>query len=210
MSTDAIVLLRNDHTEVRKLFREFQKPQTTDARKGAIVTKVIELLTAHTYIENEVMYPRVRALLPDLEDDILESYEEHHVADVLVMELHQMTPKDERFEAKTTVLIENVTHHMDEEEQDWFPKVREGLGRRQLQELGEELLAAKKRPPKHRRRPVPSRRPSTPSSPSDRPRVCRPGHGGSPRSGLWGCRARSTRVRVTVRCPSRPSRRRRG
>ena len=57
MSTDAIVLLRNDHTEVRKLFREFQKPQTTDARKGAIVTKVIELLTAHTYIENEVMYP---------------------------------------------------------------------------------------------------------------------------------------------------------
>ena len=148
VSTDAIVLLRNDHTEVRKLFREFQKPQTTDARKGAIVTKVIELLTAHTYIENEVMYPRVRALLPDLEDDILESYEEHHVADVLVMELHQMTPKDERFEAKTTVLIENVTHHMDEEEQDWFPKVREGLGRRQLQELGEELLAAKKKAPK--------------------------------------------------------------
>ena len=154
MSTDAIVLLRNDHTEVRKLFREFQKPQTTDARKGAIVTKVIELLTAHTYIENEVMYPRVRALLPDLEDDILESYEEHQVADVLVMELHQMTPKDERFEAKTTVLIENVTHHMDEEEQDWFPKVRAGLGRRQLQELGEELLAAKKQAPK------------TPASPS--------------------------------------------
>jgi len=59
-----------------------------------------------------------------------------------------MTPKDERFEAKTTVLIENVTHHMDEEEQDWFPKVREGLGRRQLQELGEELLAAKKTAPK--------------------------------------------------------------
>ena len=47
---------------------------------------MIELLTVHTYIENEVMYPRVRALLPDLEDDILESYEEHHVADVLVME----------------------------------------------------------------------------------------------------------------------------
>ena len=62
----------------------------------------------HTYIENEVMYPRVRALLPDLEDDVLESYEEHHVADVLVMELVPMTPTDERFEAKATVLIENV------------------------------------------------------------------------------------------------------
>ena len=74
------------------------------------------------------MYPEVRRLLPDLEDDVLESYEEHHVADVLVMELAAMEPDDERFDAKTTVLIENVAHHIDEEEQDWFPKVRDGLG----------------------------------------------------------------------------------
>lgn len=70
------------------------------------------------------MYPRVRELVPDLEDDILESYEEHHVADVLVGELAAMTPGDERFDAKTTVQIENVEHHIEEEEQDWFPKVR--------------------------------------------------------------------------------------
>ena len=103
-------------------------------------TRIIELLTVHTYIENEVMYPRVRELLPELEDDVLESYEEHHVADVLVVELSAMKPEDERFTAKTTVLIENVEHHIDEEEQDWFPKVREGLGRKQLQELGAEML----------------------------------------------------------------------
>ena len=148
MSKDAIVLLRDDHKEVRKLFREFQAPGTTDSRKGAIVKKVIELLTVHTYIENEVMYPEVRQLLPDLEDDILESYEEHHVADVLVLELMALSPGDERFEAKTTVLIENVTHHMDEEEQDWFPKVREGLGRKKLQDLGVELAEAKRRAPR--------------------------------------------------------------
>ena len=94
------------------------------------------------------MYPEVRRLLPDLEDDILESYEEHHVADVLLLELSQMSPEDERFEAKTTVLIENVTHHMDEEEQEWFPKVRDGLGRKALQDLGEQLLAAKKKAPR--------------------------------------------------------------
>ena len=94
------------------------------------------------------MYPRVRELLPELEDDVLESYEEHHVADVLVMELAALEPGDERFEAKTTVLIENVTHHMDEEEQDWFPKVREGLGRTKLQDLGVALLEAKKRAPR--------------------------------------------------------------
>ena len=91
MSQDAIVMLKADHKEVRGLFREFQKASTTPARKGKLVEQIIELLTVHTYIENEVMYPRVRALLPDLEDDVLESYEEHHVADLLVMELVPMT-----------------------------------------------------------------------------------------------------------------------
>jgi iron-sulfur cluster repair protein YtfE (RIC family) len=148
MSTDAIVLLKEDHKEVRKVFRDFQSAgEDATERKGRLVEKMIELLTQHTYIENEVMYPRVRELLPDLEDDVLESYEEHHVADVLVMELAGMKPTDERFDAKTTVLIENVTHHMDEEEQEWFPQVREGLGRKALQEIGVELIEAKKKAP---------------------------------------------------------------
>ena len=149
MSTDAIVLLKDDHKQIRKVFRDFQAAgEVATGRKGTLVKRMIELLTQHTYIENEVMYPRVRALLPELEDDVLESYEEHHVADVLVMELANMRPTDERFDAKTTVLIENVQHHMDEEEQDWFPKVREGLGRKQLQEIGAEMVAAKKKAPK--------------------------------------------------------------
>ena len=67
MSQDAIVMLKADHKEVRALFREFQKSSTTDARKGTLVEKIIEQLTVHTYIENEVMYPRVRELLPEAE-----------------------------------------------------------------------------------------------------------------------------------------------
>ncbi|MBD3782254.1 MAG: hemerythrin domain-containing protein [Micrococcales bacterium] len=149
MSTDAIVLLKQDHKEVRALFREFQRSTTTPARKEAIVRKVIELLTIHTYIENEVMYPRV----PALEQDVLESYEEHHVADVLVMELATMTRADERFEAKATVLVESVSHHIDEEESDWFPKVREALGRTALREIGEELLEARKHAPRRPEQP---------------------------------------------------------
>lgn len=97
----------------------------------------------------------MRELLPKLEDDVLESYEEHHVADVLVAELAGMKPEDERFTAKATVLIENVRHHMEEEERDWFPKVREGLGRKVLQELGADLLEAKQKAP---------RKPSQPSA----------------------------------------------
>ncbi len=156
MSTDAIVLLKQDHKEIRRLFREFEKAGAeATARKGKVVDDIIELLTVHTYIENEVMYPRVRELLPELEDDVLESYEEHHVADLLVVELAAMKPSAERFAAKTTVLIESVTHHIEEEEEDWFPKVRDGLGRKMLQQIGAEMLEARKSAPK---------RPSQPSA----------------------------------------------
>ena len=140
MSTDAIVLLKKDHTEVRKLFRQFEKAgEDATATKARLATQILEALTVHTYLENEVMYPRVRDLLPELKDDVLESYEEHHVADVLCTELAAMKPESERFGPKMTVLMENVKHHMEEEEQEWFPKVREGLSRKQLQQLGAEM-----------------------------------------------------------------------
>jgi hemerythrin-like domain-containing protein len=155
MSTDAIVLLKEDHKEIRRMFREFEKAGEATARKGKVVDQILEALTVHTYLENEALYPEARKLVPELEDDVLESYEEHHVADVLCMELAAMKPDDERFDAKTTVLIELVTHHIEEEEQEWFPKVREGLGRKQLQEIGARMIELRKNAP---------RRPTQPSA----------------------------------------------
>ena len=91
MSSDAIVVLKTDHKEIGTLFRKFQSAGDNAAKQNAkIVGQIIELLTVHTYIENEAIYPEVCALLPDLKDDVLESYEEHHVADVLCMELAAM------------------------------------------------------------------------------------------------------------------------
>jgi len=149
MPTDAIVLLKKDHQEMRKLFRAFEKAgDNATATKARVATQIIEALTVHTYIENEVMYPQVRELLPEVEDDVLESYEEHHVADLLVMELAGMKPDAERFVPKMTVLIENVEHHMEEEEKEWFPKVRDGLGRKQLQQIGDEMAERKKTAPR--------------------------------------------------------------
>jgi hemerythrin-like domain-containing protein len=154
MSTDAIVVLKDEHKQIRRVFRDFEKAgDGAKARKQQLVDRIIELLTVHTYIENEVMYPRVRELLPDLEDDVLESYEEHHVADVLVMELASMDSDDERFTAKTTVLIESVEQHMEEEEDEWFPQVREGLGRKQLREIGAEMLKAREKAPRRPSQP---------------------------------------------------------
>lgn len=148
MSKDAIVLLKDDHKRTRKLFRQFEAAgDQAVTKKAELVRRIIAELTVHTHVENEVMYPRVRKLLPDLEDDVLESYEEHHVADVLCTELLAMPPESENFTAKATVLIELVSHHMEEEEKDWFPKVRRGLKRKQLQELGDEIEQAKKKAP---------------------------------------------------------------
>jgi hemerythrin superfamily protein len=149
VSTDAIVLLKEDHKEMRRLFKAFQDAEEGPAaQRQKLVSKILEALTVHTYLENEVMYPEIRKLLPDLEDDILESYEEHHVADVLCAELFTMDADDERFNAKTTVLIESVLHHVEEEEQEWFPKVREALGRKQLQEIGERMIELRAEAPR--------------------------------------------------------------
>ena len=154
MSTDAIVILKDDHKRIKKLFREFESAgEDATGKKGEIVERIIAELTVHTYIENEGMYPQVRKLVPDLEDDVLESYEEHHVADVLCLELASMDADDEHFDAKTTVLIENVEHHIEEEESEWFPKVREALGRKQLQEIGAQMIAARKKAPRRPSQP---------------------------------------------------------
>ena len=146
---DAIVYLKDQHKVVKRLFKEFQGAgENATATKGRLVDQILENLTVHTYLENEVMYPEVRKLMPDLEDVILESYEEHHVADVLCMELAGMSPDDERFDAKTTVLIENVLHHIDEEEKDWFTEVRRGVGRKQLQEIGARMAEMEPKAPR--------------------------------------------------------------
>jgi len=156
MSTDAIVLLREDHQDVKRLFTEFENAgENAYATKQKLADQIIAMLTVHTYLENECVYPRVRELVPDVEDDILESYEEHHVADVLVMELDAMSVENERFAPKMKVLAENVRHHIKEEEDVWFPKVREALGRKELQEIGQRMLEM---------RPTAPRRPSQPSA----------------------------------------------
>src|SRR5205814_1885008 len=77
------------------------------------------------------------------EDNVLESLEEHHIVKWVLSELERMQPTEERFEAKVTVLIENVRHHVKEEEGELFPKLRRALNRSQLDELGDALDTAK-------------------------------------------------------------------
>jgi len=103
---------------------------------------VIEELTVHAWIEEKVYYPAAREAAPDTTGHVLESVEEHHVVLWMLSELKDTDPPDDRFDAKMSVLMENVRHHV-EEEKDWFPEVRKALGRNRLVELAERLNAAK-------------------------------------------------------------------
>jgi len=148
---DAITLLRNDHRAVEKLFKTFEKAKDTRAKADA-VSQFVPELSVHSAIEEQVFYPAVRAEVPEAEGMVLESLEEHHIVKWVLSELDGMSPDDEAFEAKATVLIENVRHHVEEEEQELFPEVRAALGRKRLAEIGERMEQAKKRAP---RRPQP-------------------------------------------------------
>jgi hemerythrin superfamily protein len=145
---DAITLLKDDHRTVEQLFQRFEQAgDRAHVQKRQIVDKIIEELSVHAAIEEQVFYPVARAAVPTTEDIALESLEEHHIVKWTLSELIELDPADERFDAKVTVLMENVRHHIKEEERDFFPKVRDGLGRNELAELGQALADAKKSAP---------------------------------------------------------------
>jgi hemerythrin superfamily protein len=153
---DAIELLKADHKEVAQLFKQFEKSGDRALKqKEKLVEKMIRALAIHSAIEEMLFYPTVRTaalkannnLGKASSDLVLESLEEHHIVKWTLAELEKMNATDERFEAKVTVLIESVKHHVEEEEEDLFPKVRRLLNAKVLAELGDRMEKAKKLAP---------------------------------------------------------------
>lgn len=149
-SMDALTLLRSDHKTVESLFKRFEKAgDKAYVAKREIVDRIIEELSVHAAIEEQVFYPTARSRVPKTENIALESLEEHHILKWVLSELEGLDPRDERFDAKVTVLIENVRHHVEEEQTEFFPLVRNAMGRAELEELGKALASAKKTAPTH-------------------------------------------------------------
>ncbi len=115
--------LREDHHKVKQLFEDFEAATETE-EKQRIVQDAIKALQQHCYVEEKVLYP---AFLPALDEEQLmrEALEEHHVVHLLIAELKKLKPDDDRYDAKFTVLAENVRHHIKEEEGEMFPQVEE-------------------------------------------------------------------------------------
>ena len=116
-------MLRKDHKKVKGLFEEFEHADDAKTKQWIVETALMEL-GVHATLEEELIYPAIR---PEIDNDDLmdEALEEHHVVHGLIGELKKMKPSDDRYDAKFTVLAENVKHHIKEEESDMFPKAED-------------------------------------------------------------------------------------
>jgi hemerythrin-like domain-containing protein len=142
-SNDAIELLEADHRRLEDLLK--QGEDTTERAvktRTALLERITRELGAHELIEEKVLYPALKAH-PEARDIVLEGYQEHHVADLIVKELQTLPRSDERWGAKFKVLKENIEHHIEEEEGEMFKTARAVLSRDDLQELGERMQTMK-------------------------------------------------------------------
>ena len=139
---DAIALLKEDHRNVEKLFKEFESAKG-DGRKEKIARQICLELSVHSAIEEEIFYPACEGAV---EEDLLkESYVEHDAAKLLISEIEAGSGKnDEFFESKVKVLQEEIEHHVEEEEQAGGVFAQARKGKLELDALGEQLAARKK------------------------------------------------------------------
>lgn len=136
---DAIKLLEEDHERFKKLLD--QGEQTTErARVGRqeLFDKLKRGLEIHERMEEEVLYPALKEH-PKAKDIVLEGYEEHHVADMIMAELAETDYDDERWGAKWKVLKESLEHHIEEEESDMFKKARKIFDKDELELMGAQM-----------------------------------------------------------------------
>lgn len=138
---DATHILAADHRTVERLFEEFEKATSSD-RKAKLAQQICTELKIHAQIEEEVFYPALRGKID--EDLLNEAWVEHDGAKVLINDIEASGPEDEFFDAKVTVLSEEIKHHVKEEEKqqdNMFQQAR--AADVDLEELGRAMLARK-------------------------------------------------------------------
>ena len=139
---DPIAMLTEDHENVKQLFEQFEgMTDRAKVSKKKLATQICLELTKHTAIEEEIFYPAVRQALKEEDDLMDEAIVEHASAKDLIAQILEMEPGDDLYDAKVKVLKEMVEHHVEEEEQEMFPKAREaGLD---MQELAQQMAQRK-------------------------------------------------------------------
>ena len=138
---NAITMLTEDHRDVKRLLDELESTTERGVKtRHELYGRINELLSVHETIEEEIFYPALRDH-PKTKDMALEGYEEHDVVDSIMGELAETRVDDETWGPKAKVMIENLRHHIDEEEDEMFPAARRVFDADELQELGERMAA---------------------------------------------------------------------
>jgi hypothetical protein len=140
---NAISLLKSDHEEVSELFEKYEKgvERSTAQQKTALAQQICGALTVHAQIEEEIFYPACHEHVEDAEDLLAEAKVEHVTLKELIAKIEKAEPGSEEFDAEVKVLGEYVKHHLKEEQNELFPKVRKS--ELDLNEVGQQLAARK-------------------------------------------------------------------
>ena len=138
---NALEILKHDHQKVKELFQEATHASDTSKRKD-LFDKIDTELEIHAHIEETVFYPAVEDH-EELKDMVAEALEEHEEAKTLLEELEEIGVDSHEFGSKLQQLIEAVEHHVEEEEGEMFPKIREVFEEDELEQLGQDLESAK-------------------------------------------------------------------
>lgn len=141
---NVIELLKEDHNRVDLLF---QKVKATDeSEHQELFEQIKEELEIHAHIEEVIFYPKLKEEGDkELQDITLEGIEEHHQAKIFLRELSNLADESEKFEPKLKVLMEDIEHHVQEEEGQMFPMVEEQFDEAALDELGKQVEEEKGR-----------------------------------------------------------------
>jgi iron-sulfur cluster repair protein YtfE (RIC family) len=141
---DAFELLKKDHEKVSGIFEKLEPTTERGVKtREELFAQLKQELEIHSKIEEQILYPVLKEA-EETHDITLEAFEEHNVVKTLLTELDELSKGDETWEAKLTVLKENVEHHVEEEEGEMFKKARKVLSSEQIEALGARLEAAKK------------------------------------------------------------------
>lgn len=138
-TTNALDVLHEQHEDVEDLIEQVEDADDPDD-KGRLFAELADKLAAHTAIEERLFYPAL--LTEDTRERLVEATEEHLAFKRLLADMLAMEPDDEHFDAKLTVLKENVRHHVhDEEEPELFEIAEQMMDEDELAALGNEMLA---------------------------------------------------------------------
>jgi hemerythrin superfamily protein len=137
---NALEILKQDHQKVKELFQEARRGEQN--KRKDIFDKIDTELEIHAHIEETVFYPALEEH-EELKDMVAEALEEHQEVKTLLEEIEELGPESHDFGARLQELMENVEHHVEEEESEMFPKVREVFDEEELEELGNQLNSAK-------------------------------------------------------------------